>query len=193
MKVFISQPMKDKTDAEILKEREFAITKIKEKYGPDDAEIINSLLINDYVSKNRPLYCLGKSLTLLAEADVAYFVKGWEYARGCKIEHTCAIEYGVECIEEEAYHCIDDGLTFGEAIQLMKKGAKIARKGWNGKGQYVELATNVSYKSPNGTVTNVDHKDMGNKALAFVGTSGVQLGWLASQADMLSEDWQTMD
>lgn len=53
-------------------------------------------------------------------------------------------------------------------------------------GQDVELATNVSYKSPNGTVTNVDHKDMGNKALAFVGTSGVQLGWLASQADMLS-------
>ena len=101
MKVFISQPMKDKTDAEILKEREFAITKIKEKYGSDDAEIINSLLINDYVSKNRPLYCLGKSLTLLAEADVAYFVKGWEYAKGCKIEHTCAIEYGVDCIVEE--------------------------------------------------------------------------------------------
>ena len=42
-------------------------------------------------------------------------------------------------------------------------------------------------------MTNVDHKDMGNKALAFVGTSGVQLGWLASQADMLSEDWQTID
>ena len=101
MKVFISQPMKDKTDAEILKEREFAITKIKEKYGSDDAEIINSLLINDYVSKNRALYCLGKSLTLLAEADVAYFVKGWEYVRGCKIEHTCAVEYGVDCIVEE--------------------------------------------------------------------------------------------
>ena len=101
MKVFISQPMKGKTDAEILKEREFAVTKIKEKYGSDDAEIINSLLINDYVSKNRALYCLGKSLTLLAEADVAYFVKGWEYARGCKIEHTCDIEYGVDCIVEE--------------------------------------------------------------------------------------------
>lgn len=31
---------------------------------------------------------------------------------------------------------------------------------------------------------------MGNKAIAFVGTSGVQLGWLASQSDMLSEDWE---
>ena len=101
MKVFISQPMKDKTDAEILKEREFAITKIKEKYCSDDVEIIDSFFTHDYVSKNRPLYLLGKSLTLLAEADVAYFVKGWEYARGCKIEHTCAIEYGVDCIVEE--------------------------------------------------------------------------------------------
>ena len=84
-------------------------------------------------------------------------------------------------------------MDFGQAIEEVKRGKKIARKGWNGKEQYVELATNVSYKSPNGTVTNVDHKDMGNKALAFVGTSGVQLGWLASQADMLSEDWQTID
>ena len=83
-------------------------------------------------------------------------------------------------------------MNFGQAIEEAKRGKKIARKGWNGKGQYVELATNVSYKSPNGTVTNVNHKDMGNKALAFVGTSGVQLGWLASQADMLSEDWQTI-
>ena len=84
-------------------------------------------------------------------------------------------------------------MDFGQAIEEVKRGKKIARKGWNGKEQYVELATNVSYKSPNGTVTNVDHKDMGNKALAFVGTSCVQLGWLASQADMLSEDWQTID
>lgn len=78
---------------------------------------------------------------------------------------------------------------FGEAVKYLKRGLKVKRKGWNGKNQYVELATNVSYVSPDGAITNVDHKDMGNKALAFVGTSGVQLGWLASQADMLSDDW----
>ena len=49
-------------------------------------------------------------------------------------------------------------MNFGQAIEEAKRGKKIARKGWNGKGQYVELATNVSYKSPNGTVTNVDHR-----------------------------------
>ena len=42
-------------------------------------------------------------------------------------------------------------MNFGQAIEEAKRGKKIARKGWNGKGQYVELATNVSYKSPNGT------------------------------------------
>lgn len=80
-------------------------------------------------------------------------------------------------------------LTFGEAINRCKKGAKIARLGWNGKGQYVELATRISYVNAQGETVNVDHEAIGNNALAFVGTSGVQIGWLASQADMLAVDW----
>ena len=81
-------------------------------------------------------------------------------------------------------------MTIGEAIEAVKKGKKVSRKCWNGKGQYIELATNVSYVSAStGEIVNVDHKSMGNCAIAFVGTSGVQLGWLASQADLLSEDW----
>lgn len=78
---------------------------------------------------------------------------------------------------------------FDVAIQRVKVGKKMKREGWNGKNQYIELATNVSFKTPDGEIVNVDHKDMGNKAIAFHGTSGVQLGWLASQADMLAEDW----
>lgn len=80
-------------------------------------------------------------------------------------------------------------MTFGEALERCKKGARIYREGWNGKGQYVELATEISYENPQGDLINADHKSIGNKALAFVGTSGVQLGWLASQADMLAIDW----
>lgn len=81
-------------------------------------------------------------------------------------------------------------MKFGEAIELIKKGKKVKREGWNGKNQYIELATNVSYMNANKEIINVEHDTMGNKAIAFVGTSGVQLGWLASQADMLSEDWK---
>lgn len=84
-------------------------------------------------------------------------------------------------------------MTFGEAIEKLKEGKRLQRSGWNGKGQYIELATNISYVNSNNEVINVDHETMGNKAIAFVGTSGVQLGWLASQADMLSEDWKEVE
>lgn len=79
--------------------------------------------------------------------------------------------------------------TFGEAIRRMKAGQKVARKGWNGKKQYIQLATGISYVSADGELVNCEHDAIGNKAIAFVGTSGVQMGWLASQADMLAEDW----
>lgn len=84
-------------------------------------------------------------------------------------------------------------MNFGKAIELMKEGKRVQREGWNGKGQYIELATNISYKNNNGEIINVEHDSIGNKAIAFVGTSGVQLGWLASQADMLSEDWKIVE
>ena len=93
---------------------------------------------------------------------------------------------------EEAYRPTD-AMSFGLAIEAAKKGKRIARKGWNGKGQYVELATAICYASPNGAVVNAEHDAIGNQALAFVGTSGVQMGWLASQADMLADDWEIVE
>ena len=80
-------------------------------------------------------------------------------------------------------------MNFGEAIIQLKLGKKLARKGWNGKTQYIELATSISYVNSRSEVVNCKHDSIGNKAIAFVGTSGVQMGWLASQADMLAEDW----
>lgn len=78
---------------------------------------------------------------------------------------------------------------FGEAIKYLKRGMKVSRKGWNGNKQYIELASNISYRTPEGNIVNCEHDAIGNQAIAFVGTSGVQMGWLASQADMLAEDW----
>lgn len=80
-------------------------------------------------------------------------------------------------------------LDFGKAIQLLKQGKKVQREGWNGKNQYIELATCISYKNANDEIANAEHEAIGNNAIAFIGTSGVQMGWLASQADMLAEDW----
>ena len=83
-------------------------------------------------------------------------------------------------------------MTFGEAIEKAKAGQRIKREGWNGKSQYVELATAISYVNSNGEIVNAQHDAIGNQALAFVGTSGVQLGRLASQADMLASDWKVL-
>lgn len=112
---------------------------------------------------------------------------------GYKVRYADGYEsFSPKQVFEEAYRPTD-GLSFGLAIEAAKKGMKIARVGWNGKNQYVELATCIGYKDPQGNVTNPYHKAIGNKALAFVGTSGVQLGWLASQADMLADDWQIVE
>jgi len=81
-------------------------------------------------------------------------------------------------------------MVFGTAIDCARQGKKIRRSGWNGKGQYVELATCISYKNAQGEIVNCRHDAIGNRAFAFVGTSGVQIGWLASQADMLADDWE---
>ena len=93
----------------------------------------------------------------------------------------------------EAAYRETDCLSFGLAIEAAKKGKRIARRGWNGKNQYVELAERISYENAAHEVVNANHEAIGNKALAFVGTSGVQLGWLASQADMLADDWEIVE
>ena len=91
-------------------------------------------------------------------------------------------EYHIHIPQEEV-------MDFGVALMNLKEGRRVARKGWNGKGQYLELATDISYTSAAGQIINCEHAAIGNKAIACVGTSGVQMGWLASQADMLAEDW----
>lgn len=97
-KLFISQPMRDKTDEEILAERERTIESAK-KYLGEDVEVIDSFF-KDAPHDAKPLWYLAKSLELLATADVAYFCKDWDKYRGCKIENTCAIEYGIDVIED---------------------------------------------------------------------------------------------
>lgn len=97
-KLFISQLMKDKTDAEILAVREQAIQSAKNLLG-EDVEVIDSFFQN-VPHDATPLWFLAKSLELLATADVVYFAKDWEKYRGCRIENTCAIEYGITVIED---------------------------------------------------------------------------------------------
>ena len=99
LKVFISQPMNGKTGKEIKEERLRIISKISEKVS-EPFEVIDSYFESS-PHGTKPLWLLGKSIELLSTADLAYFSKGWENARGCNIEYICAVSYLIETIITE--------------------------------------------------------------------------------------------
>lgn len=97
---------------------------------------------------------------------------------------------------EKAYRHVNN-LTFGLAIEALKQGKRVAREGWNGKGMFLYLvkgtqidkeflrneASNQPTEDHTGVVTFLSHIDM------FTAQKTVNVGWLASQTDMLAEDW----
>lgn len=82
---------------------------------------------------------------------------------------------------------------FSEAIKYVKRGYKVSRAGWNGKHQYIALVEDIQCHTRGTETFTASHKDIGSKAIAFFGTRGVQVGWLASQSDMLADDWTFAD
>lgn len=91
MKLFISQPMKGKTDEQILEERNKAAGLFI--LEGENVEVIDSFF-KGAPAKAAPLWYLGESIKLLGEADVVYFCKDWQKYNGCTIEHECAVRYG---------------------------------------------------------------------------------------------------
>jgi len=84
--------------------------------------------------------------------------------------------------------------SFGTALLLMKKGIRIARKGWNGKDMYIYYVPENTYKS----VTDVAKKEFGEYVpygayIAMKTAQGNVVPWLASQTDLLSDDWMLLD
>lgn len=90
--------MNGKSDEEIKKERQDALLQAVATYG-EEVELIDSFF-ESAPHDAKPLWFLGKSLELLSTADIVYFASGWESARGCKIEHECAVAYGLNIIED---------------------------------------------------------------------------------------------
>ena len=90
MKIFISQPIAGKTDDEIKGNRKTAEGYLKRKYWDHTVEFLDSFF-EDY--NGNAVQFLGKSLMVLAEADLVVFLPGWKDNRGCRIEHMVALEY----------------------------------------------------------------------------------------------------
>lgn len=98
-RIFISQPMRGLSDAEILSKRQEIVSKV-ESIVNDEVEIIDSFFEDFKPENNIPVKYLSRSIDKLADADIAYFGGDWKEARGCKIEHEIAIAYGIQTIEE---------------------------------------------------------------------------------------------
>lgn len=96
-KLFVSQPMRGKTVEEILKERKALIAKVEERTG-EKFEVLETFF-EDAPAEASPLWYLGKSLEYLADADLAVFALDWPSARGCRIEHEAAVQYGISTME----------------------------------------------------------------------------------------------
>ena len=93
--IFISQPMGGRSDDEINAERRRVI-EIARQFGEVDAL---ETFFSDFGPAAKPLDYLARSIEFLAKADVAIFAPGWQDARGCRIEHQCALEYGILVME----------------------------------------------------------------------------------------------
>ena len=94
MKVMICQPMNGKDDETIKAERR-GIVEMLEKQGHS---VVNTIFSEEppCTVKNRGLWYIGKSLIAMSEVDALYCMKGWEKARGCIVEHACAVNYGID-------------------------------------------------------------------------------------------------
>lgn len=120
------------------------------------------------------------------------FYRGGEYVSWCPKKE----------FEDVSRPC--DGMTFGEAIEQMKRGAKVARKGWNGKGMWLcvplcdgpkEIPATGIWGKPNAEYAEKNGGTV--KVMPYVtmktADGSIVMGWLASQTDMLAEDWVVVE
>lgn len=128
--------------------------------------------------------------------DTGYLVEYLDGGAANHPGHRGYISWSPSTVFENSYR-ETHGLTFGEAIEALKTGSKVARAGWNGKGMWLvlvpgsavnELRDGSAYHEAGlrGAITINPHIDM------KTATGGMQPGWLASQTDMLADDWQIL-
>lgn len=105
---------------------------------------------------------------------------------------------------EEGYTLESSGLNFGLALEALKQGRRVARRGWNGKGMFLFLlpaADNLPTKIIHDPALRaVIESELGGDTFDALGSirmwtadKKVLTGWLASQTDMLTDDWQILD
>lgn len=96
MKIMISQPMKGKTNEQIREQIAELVTRLQE----EGIEVVDTVFENAPTDEDIAIYMLSQSIRYIGKVDAVYFMKGWEKARGCKIEHEVAVQYGKQVFYE---------------------------------------------------------------------------------------------
>lgn len=185
-KLFISQPMRDKSDEEILKEREAAICKAKEILN-DDVEVLETLF-DDFNEDAKPLDFIARSIEFLAKADVAFFVNGWQLYRGCRIEHRCAVDYNVDIIDDSSYTSLTiDNLEicFNTAIKTNSKYIAVLVKTPNSDKPEMIINANENFNSKLDYYKNAYNKDLTLKTCDGIKIVGFTYGSSFSEIEAL--------
>jgi len=136
-------------------------------------------------------------------ADEGYLVEYLDSPNSNHPDHDGYISWSPKDVFDRAYREVD-GLTFGEALEALKRGHRVARAGWNGKNMFLFLLP-----ADDGIPTSVisdpalrevvesevggDTFDALGSVRMFTADKKILTGWLASQTDMLSEDWTVLD
>lgn len=119
---------------------------------------------------------------------------------GCKVEEGYRVEYAdghlswsPKAVFEEAYRQTD-GMNFGLAIEAVKKGLRIARAGWNGKDMYVFLSDCLDIHTI-ADLSEFEDQDVEMCGILVLRTAQrtLQPGWLATQSDILADDWYIVE
>ena len=138
-------------------------------------------------------------------ADEGYLVEYQDGGKANDSRHAGYISWSPKEQFDNAYRPMS-GMTFGMAIEALKKGLKVSRSGWNGKGMWLSLSGPLE-----GRVIGADQfwsennrewaRQFGGalvlptitmKTINSSGREAILMGWLASQTDMLSEDWEVV-
>lgn len=141
-------------------------------------------------------------------ADEGYLVEYTDGGKGNDSRHAGYISWSPKAQFEAAYRPTT-GLTFGLALEALKKGSKVARAGWNGKGMWLSLSGPLggqsiaaeAFWSKNNWEFAKSQPDAHATVLPCItmkttnahGRVAILMGWLASQTDMLSEDWMVVE
>lgn len=133
--------------------------------------------------------------------DEGYLVEYQDGGKPNHPDHTGYISWSPKAQFDAAYRPTD-GLTFGLAIEALKRGERVARAGWNGKGMWLSLSCGETREIPAENFWsphNAQHaREQGGTAKVLpsitmkTATNEILMGWLASQTDMLAEDWMIL-